>query len=72
MAESEVARLRQQIEDECLALRRCFYGVAIRAPHWLISCKYSALDRYNDELAEHIGQEEAITTVLEIYNSILK
>ena len=69
---SEVARIMQQIEDECLALRHVSHGFAQVGSHDIVHSRYKAIDHYNDLLADLIGKEEATNTLVDIYNRIVK
>ncbi|MBV9689645.1 MAG: hypothetical protein JO202_08025 [Ktedonobacteraceae bacterium] len=64
---SEVARLRQQLEEECEALHRGLYGLASVASHEIIRHRYQALGEYADELAKHLGQEQARDLLVTTY-----
>ena len=65
---SEVARLRQQLEEECEALHRGLYGLASVAAHEIIRHRYQALGDCADELAKHVGQEQAVAMMATIYS----
>jgi len=65
---SEVARLRHQIEQECEALHRGLYGLASVASHEIIRHRYRAIGDCADELAKHVGQEQAVVIMTSIYN----
>lgn len=69
---SEVARLRQQIEAECEALRLAMYGYAAVSSHKVISHRYRLLDRYREQLATHVGEEQATDMMNETYNQIVR
>jgi hypothetical protein len=69
---SEVARLRQQIEAECKALRLAMYGYAVVSSHKAISHRYRLLDRYRGQLATHVGEEQATDMMNETYNQIVR
>ena len=64
---SEVARLRRQIELECEAMKQALYGYAVVASHDVINHKYDNLGRYQEELEQHVGQEEANAIVVKTY-----
>ena len=65
---SEVARLRHQMEQECEALHRGLYGLASVAAHEIIRYRYQALGDCADELAKHVGQEQAVVIMATIYS----
>lgn len=66
--ESQVARLRQQIELECEAIRLAMFGYAMVSSHEVINRKYKALDEYRNQLADHVGEEAATSIIVETYN----
>lgn len=68
---SEVARLREQIERECEAMRLALYGYAAVASHQVIEQKYNNLGKHQDDLARHVGKEEAKGIVAEIYMKVI-
>jgi hypothetical protein len=47
--ESDVARLREQLERECEALHRGLYGLASVAAHEIIRHRYRAISDCADE-----------------------
>jgi len=65
---SEVARLLQQLEQECEALHRGLYGLASVVAHEIIRHRYQALGDYADELAKHVGQEQARDILVTTYS----
>lgn len=67
---SEIARLRQQLEEECEAMRMALYGYATVASHQVIQRRYEALDTYQTELAKHIGEAAATQIVQEVYEKV--
>jgi hypothetical protein len=72
MAESEVARLRRQIELECEALERMAYGFAAVASHAAIMRKYRRIGACQEELAQFVGEKESIEIMTDVYNGIVK
>jgi hypothetical protein len=68
---SEVAQLRQAIEDECTALQHIFTGFAIIASHNVIHHKYEAIDQHRAKLAQHVGEEAATNEVIDAYNRVV-
>ena len=68
---SEVARLRQQIELECEAMKQGMNGLAITAQHQIIQNKYNALGQTQEELAALIGEPDALKIVVETYIKVL-
>ncbi len=68
---SEVARLPQQIEQECEAVKRALESPAIVASHDAISHKYDAIEQARNELAQHIGGEAATEEMVNSYQRIV-
>jgi hypothetical protein len=71
MAQSEVARIRAQIETECEGFRRGFEGYAITAKHQFIQARYERLGQLQDELARHVGEQEAMQQVVALYIKVV-
>lgn len=61
---SEVARLRQQIETECQAMRHltCFRQMA---SHEIITAAYDRLGEHHDQLIKLVGQQKAAEMIVE-------
>ena len=60
MSKSEITQLRQQIEAELVSMRQGFNGLAAGTTrHQFIAAKMHELGRYEDQLAIHIGDEQA-------------
>lgn len=70
--ESEVARLRHQIETELEGMQRGFSGFAVVSKHTLITKKYHTLGAYQEQLALSIGEASAAQYVCEAYMRIVK
>jgi hypothetical protein len=68
---SEVARLRLAIEDECIALQNIFTAPAIVASHEMVRHKYNTIGQHQDQLAKHVGEEQALNEMIEIHNRIV-
>ena len=68
---SEVARLRERIEQECQAMKGGLTGYAVVSNHDAINHKYDALGRYQQQLAPLVGTEEAARVVVDIYREIM-
>ena len=71
MQGSEIAKLKQQIEDECQSLYLLFNGYATVSSHDMIHHKYEAIDQHTKQLAVHIGEEEATNVMCETYNKVM-
>ena len=68
---SEVARIRAQIELECQAIRRVFEEPAIVASHAAIDARYRNLGIHQEALEQHIGEQEARETLVDIYQKVV-
>lgn len=68
---SEIARLRRQIELECEAMRLALDGYANVASHQIIEQRYNSLGKYQADLEQHVGKEEATNIVIEIYAKVV-
>jgi len=68
---SEVARIRAQIELECEAIRRVFEEPAIYTSHAAIDARYRNLGTHQEALQQHVGEQEAMQTVVDIYEKIV-
>ncbi|HLX57552.1 MAG TPA: hypothetical protein VKR83_11040 [Ktedonobacteraceae bacterium] len=68
---SEVARIRQQIEAECEAMRLAMYGYATVASHRIIDNRYRSLGKRQEELEKHVGKEEANAIVVDTYATVV-
>lgn len=65
MAGSEVAKLRQQLDEICVAMRRGLYDYANVGKHEIITHKYEMLGETQERLALHVGNEQAFMDVLD-------
>lgn len=64
---SEVARIRANIEAECEALQNLTLFSRI-ASHDIINARFKNLDACHKELRTIIGENEATSTIVAIYN----
>jgi hypothetical protein len=69
MAESEVARLRAQIEREYEAALRGLLGLAVCARHDFINARLRQIGELESELSLHVGPTQAMETLLEIHDN---
>jgi hypothetical protein len=72
MSQSEVARIRAQIELECEAMERGFRGFAIVARHDFINHKLSKIGVYQEQLEQLVGEDEARKVVAETYKQAME
>jgi hypothetical protein len=68
---SEVARIRASIEAECQALAHLSLFTNT-ARHDTIANRFKALDTYHNELKELVGDKEATSTLISIYNDAVQ
>jgi hypothetical protein len=61
---SEVARLKQQIETECEALRLAIQGFRMAGSHDMINHQYDQLGAHYERLGKLIGEREAIEVLI--------
>ena len=61
---SEIARIRQQIELECTAMKLAMTGFRTTASHDIINAAYDRLGEHQDQLGKLIGEQEAIRVVI--------
>ncbi len=71
MSQSEVMRIRRQIELECESIRLAMTGYAMVASHEVINRKYEQIGRCQDQLEALVGQEQATLIMAETYINVL-
>jgi hypothetical protein len=70
--QSEIARLRQQIEVQLVAMRRGLSGLAAgSARHSFISARMERIGMYQESLEEQLGENAADLLVYGLYNEIM-
>lgn len=72
MEESEVARIRRQIELEYEAARRGLEDYAIASRHQFISARMQRVSQYHQELVTLVGDQKATEIVLEAETKSIK
>jgi hypothetical protein len=65
MAQSEVARLMQQMALEYQAAQRALESVAMTAQHAFITKRMENMSSIRDELAQHVGEDAATMMLCE-------
>jgi len=65
--QSEVARLRTQIEQEYEAARQAMTGFAQSAKHTFITARLERIGGYQEQLAALIGEAESMKLVCDIF-----
>lgn len=72
MCQSEVAQLRQHIAEEYEAMRRGLNGLAYgTANHSFIDARMKRVDSYHEQLTKQVGEQEADSTIYELYSKII-
>ncbi|MFL5692309.1 MAG: hypothetical protein ACJ795_10925 [Ktedonobacteraceae bacterium] len=71
MNNSEIARIREQIELESAAMKFALYGFATVAKHEFISHKYDAIGKCQEQLGALVGEEEATDITAQTYNYVM-
>ncbi len=61
---SEIARLKQQIELECEAMRLAMTGFRTTASHDIINHQFEQLGEHYEQLGALIGEQAAIEMVI--------
>ncbi len=70
--QSEVARIRAQIELECEALHRALHDFAVTASHDIINQKYESLGQRQEQLGHFIGEQASRDVLCDLYMRIVK
>jgi hypothetical protein len=69
---SEVARLRQQIETQLVAMRYGLTGLSSgSARHAFINARMENIGAYQNDLAHRLGENDADLLVYGLYNEIM-
>lgn len=73
MNQSEVARLREQIELQLLAMQQGLRGLASgSARHAFIQARMQRIGEYQLDLARHIGEQDADQVLWNLYAGIME
>lgn len=73
MSKSEITQLRQQIEQELVSMHLGLNGLAAgTVKHQFIEAKMQRLSMYEDQLATHIGGEQAILFSCQAYIRVME
>ncbi len=73
MSQSEVAQLRTQIEEELHAMRQGLSGLAAGTPkHEFLQAKMHRIGQIEDQLATHIGFDQATLFCCQTYIQIME
>jgi hypothetical protein len=72
MHQSEVALLRQRILEEYEAMKQGLNGFAWgTAKHSFIDARMKRVDLYHEQLAQQVGDQEADTTICDLYKKVI-
>lgn len=72
MSQSEIAELRQKIIEEYEAMKQGLSGFAFGfSKHAFIDARLKRVDSYHAKLAQYIGEQEATTTICDLYTSVM-
>lgn len=73
MMQSEIARLREQIELELEAMQRGMRGLALgTARHSFIQKRMQRIEVYQDTLADEVGDTTATQMVCKLYVDVME
>jgi hypothetical protein len=73
MSQSEVAQLRTKIEEELHAMRQGLVGFAAGASkHQFIQAKMYRIGQMEDQLATHVGFDQAILFCCQVYIQVME
>jgi hypothetical protein len=73
MGESEIARLRAQLEREHDASVWALTGLASgTAQHAFITARFRRMDAYHKQLSELVGEEQATDVLCEVFDRKLQ
>lgn len=61
---SDIARLKQQIELECEAMRLAITGFRMAASHDIINKQYEQLGEHCESLGKLIGEKRAVEVLI--------
>ncbi len=65
--QSEVARLKAQIEAEIQAAQWALYGTSLgAAQHQFITCRMERMGILHEELKELVGEEEGVRLLVQV------
>jgi hypothetical protein len=68
---SEIAQLRNRIDQEIEAMRQAMSGYAIVSPHEVITNHYQTLSTCFEELTAQVGEQAAIEVLIARLEEIL-
>src|SRR5258708_16540715 len=68
----EIARLRERIELESVAMKLALSGFATVAKHEFITNKYNAIGECQERLRTIVGEQEAVTITMDVYGKVME
>ncbi|GHO43227.1 hypothetical protein [Ktedonospora formicarum] len=72
MHQSEITILRQHIIEEYEAIKQGLSGLAWgTSKHDIIDLRMRRVDRYQQQLASQVGEQEATSTIYDLYNQVM-
>lgn len=72
MGQSEVAQLRKRIMNEYEAMKCGLSGIASgTARHAFIDARMHHVDGYYQQLSQYVGEQEATTTITDLYQQVI-
>lgn len=72
MSISEIAEIRQRIEQEARAMHRLMYEPAIVSKHEVIHRKVTTLGIYHQQLTKLVGEEQAGAILGQAYTDAME
>ncbi len=72
MSASDVAHLREQVQQEYEAMMQGLHGFAEgSAMHAFISARMARVEDYHDQLAREVGEDQATEIICDLYNKVI-
>lgn len=72
MHQSEIVILRQHIMEEYEAIKQGLNGLAWgTSKHDIIDLRMKRVDHYHEQLAHHVGEQEATSAIYDLYNQVM-
>src|SRR6266567_462384 len=69
--QSEVARIRQEIEAECVAMTQGLTGYGVVSRHAFVFARMLRLSSLEEKLRVYLSHEQALELLCETYNRVL-
>ena len=69
---SEIARLREQIEEQLVAMRRGLSGLSAGSTrHAFINARLERIGSYQENLTNQVGEDAASQLIYGLYNEVM-